>query len=104
MEALLTELQELHVRTPQAGRVSTSLTIDTSATKEKLRIRVTNMIVLPDGELTIEKEANRPTVRSLKGVGLNMAVLPQETLYLLQDGVIAELRARECRAIQVMRE
>ena len=31
----------------------------------------------------------------LKGVGINMATLPWETLYVLQDGVIVELRARE---------
>ncbi len=102
--ALQTELQELQVRTPQAGTVSTSLAIGTSAAEEMLRTRVTNTIVLPDGALTTENEADRPMVSSLKGVGLNMAVLPRETLHLLQDGVTAELRARESRALQVMSE
>jgi len=51
------------------------------------------MIVLPDGALTTENEADRPTVSSLKGVGLNMVVLPQKTLYLLHDGVTSELKA-----------
>lgn len=63
--------------------MSTRLTIDTSAAVEMLHAKVTNMIVLPDGALTIENEADRPTVSSLKGVGLNMAVLPQEMFHLL---------------------
>lgn len=33
-------------------------------------------IVLPDGALTIENEANKPTVIALKGVGLTLGVLP----------------------------
>jgi len=89
----------LQVRTPQAGLVSTRLKIGTSAAEEMLHTRVTNMIVLPDGALITAKEADRPTVNSLKGVGLNMATLPRETLYLLQDGVITELQARENRAL-----
>jgi hypothetical protein len=33
-----------------------------------------------------------------------MAALPRETLYVLQDGITAELRARESRALQVLSE
>lgn len=62
------------------------------------------MIVLPDGALTIENEANKPMVSSLKRVGLNMVVLPRETLYLLQDGVTMELKAREICTLKVMRK
>lgn len=62
------------------------------------------MIVLADGALTTEMKADRPVVSSLKEVGLNMANLPWETLYLLQDGVTAKLQARESRALQVMSE
>ena len=42
--------------------VSTSLAVDTLVAKEMLCTRVTNMIVLLDGALTIEKEADRPMV------------------------------------------
>lgn len=56
--------------------MSTNLAIDTLATAKMLCTRVTNVILLQDGALTIENEANRPMVSSLKGVGLNMAMLP----------------------------
>lgn len=62
--------------TPKVVTVSTNLAVDTSTAKEMLSARVTNMIVLLDGALTTEKEADRPMVSSLKGVGLNMATLP----------------------------
>ena len=81
--ALRKELQELQVRTPQSGTLSISLTIDTLAAEEMLQTRVTNAVLLPNGALTTENEANRLMVSSLKGVGLNMATLSQETLYLL---------------------
>jgi len=51
--------------------------------------------VLLDGALTTENEADRPTGSDLKGVGLNLAVLLNEALHLLQDGIITELRAHE---------
>ena len=92
------------MRTPQAGIVYSSLAVGTSATKEMLRTRVTNKIVLPDGALTAEREADRHMMSSLKGVGLNMVALPRETLYLLQDGVTTELQARESHTIHVMSE
>jgi len=43
------------------------------------------------GELTTENEVDRPMISSLKGIRLNMATLPREMLYLLQDGVTIEL-------------
>ena len=85
--------------TPQDGTVSTSLAIGTLAADEMLCAKMTNAIVLSDGALIAENEADRPMVSSLKGVGLNMAALPRETLYILQDGVTAELRAKESRAL-----
>lgn len=60
-----------------------------------LCVKASNVIVLPDGELTSENEANRPTVSALKGVGLNLVMHLCETLHLLQFGVIVELRAHE---------
>lgn len=70
------ELQELQVHTPKAGTVSTSLAIDTSTVEKMLCTRVTNVILLPNGALTIENVADRTMVRSLKGEGLNMVALP----------------------------
>ena len=70
--------------------------------EEMLHSKMTNTIVLPDGALITENEANRPMVSALKRSGINMVVLPQEMLYVLQDGVTAELWARENHVLQVM--
>lgn len=67
-----------------------------------LHTKVTNMIVLPVGALTTENEVDKPMVNNLKGVGLNMVMLPRETLHLLQDGVTVKLRVWESHALQVM--
>lgn len=56
------------------------------------------------GSTHYRNEAERPMVSRLKRIRLNMVALPQETLYVLQDRVIAELRAREGHALQVMSE
>lgn len=50
-------------------------------------------ITLPDGAMTIEAEADKATVSSLKGVGLNFSMPPSEALHTLQDGVITKLWA-----------
>ena len=84
--------------------VSANLDIDTTEAIEMLHVKASNAIVLPDGVLTTKNEADRPTVNALKGVGLNLAVLPHEVLHLLQDGVILELRACEHYALQVFNE
>ena len=65
----------------------TNVVVNPLVAREMLCARVTNTIMLVDGALTIEKEVDKPMVSSLKGVGLNMATFPQETLYLLQDKV-----------------
>jgi len=65
---------------------------------------MTNTIVLLDGALVAENEADRPMVCRLKGIRINVAALPRETLYMLQNGVTAELRTREGHALQVMSE
>lgn len=69
-----------------------------------LRAKASSAIVLLDGALTIENDADMPTFSALKGVGLNLAVFPHEVLHLLQDGVIAELRASEHYTLQVISE
>lgn len=71
-------------------------------TKEILHSRMTNTIILLKGALVIENEVDRPMFSALKGVGINMAMLPRETLYVLQDGVTIELRDRVGHALQVM--
>lgn len=81
----------------------TSLTIETIATREMLRTRVAN-VILPNRVITIENEVDRPRVSSLKMVGLNTAMLPWETLYLLEDGVTTKLKAWELFTLQVMSE
>jgi len=72
--------------------------------EEMLCVCTTNTIVLLEGEMVTENEANRPTVSALKWVGINMATLPQETLRVLHDGVIVELRARQGCVLQVLSE
>ena len=66
--------------------------------------KASSVIVLSDGALTAENEDDRPTVRALKGVGLNLVVLPSEALHLLRDGVIAKLRICEHRTLKVISE
>ena len=41
------------------------------------------MIVLPKAALAVEIKAGRFVVNALKGVGLNLAMLPGEELHLL---------------------
>lgn len=84
--------------------MSTSLALGTTATEEMLCARMTNTIVFPEGALVTQNETDRAMVSALKGVGINMAALPRETLYVLQDRVTVELRAREGHALQVMSE
>ena len=74
--ALWTQIQELQVHTPQAGTLSTSLAVGTAAAKEMLCACMTNTIVLPEGALVTENEADRPMVSAMKGVGINLVSLP----------------------------
>ena len=71
------------MRTPQAGTLSTSLVIGTMAEEQMLRSWVTNTIVLLEGALMTTDEANKPMVSALKGLNINMATLPWDTLYVL---------------------
>lgn len=71
------------MHTPQAGTLLTSLAVGMSAVEEILHALMTNTIVLLEGALVTENKADRPTVIALKGVGINMDVLPRETLYVL---------------------
>lgn len=90
--------------TRQAGSLSTSLIVGTTATKHILRAQVANTIVLLEGEPMKINEADRPTISRLKGIRINMATLPWETLYIIQDGITVELQARESCVLQVLSE
>lgn len=54
-----------------------------------------NTIVLPEGALVTSNEVDRNLVSALKGLDVNLAALPCETLYVLQDGITTELQSRE---------
>jgi len=60
-------------------------------TEQMLCTQMTNTIVLPKGALVTTNEADRPTISALKGLGINMVALLRDTLYVLQDGITAEL-------------
>lgn len=63
-----------------------------------------NTIVLPKGVLTAKNKEYKSMVGRIKGLGLNLATLPRDTLYQLQDGATVELCAREGRAVQMLSE
>jgi len=63
--------------------MSTILAIDTSEPTNMLRMKASSATVLSDGALTMKNEAERPIVGALKGVGLNLAMLPHEAHHLL---------------------
>ena len=41
--------------------------------------------------LVTSNEADRPSVSALKGLSVNLDAFLRETLYVLQDGIIAKL-------------
>jgi len=92
------------VRAPKVGTLSDSFVVGVALTEEMLRASTTNTIVLLEGALITTNEANLPTLIALKGIRINMVVLSWETLYVLQDGITAELWARERSALQVLSE
>ena len=63
--------------------MSTIFAIGTSEAINMLCMKASSAIVLSDGELTIDNEAQRPTINALKGVGLNLETLLREALHLL---------------------
>lgn len=73
-------------------------------TEQLLQAKMANTITLPTGALTGDNAAARAMVGRLRGLGLNLAALPRERLYQLQDCTMTELRAREGRAVQALSE
>lgn len=102
--SLRAQLQELQVRATQERTIATYSAASTSTAKQLLRTKMANTIVLPEGVLAAETETDKAAVGRITGLGLNLAALPRDTLYQLQDGITVELRAREGRTIQVMNE
>lgn len=62
---------------------------------------IANTLVLLEGALV---PPNEPDRSALKGLSINLTALPHETLCVLQDGIMVELRARESRTLQVISE
>jgi len=52
----------------------------------------------------VEADADKATVSTLKNIGLNLAMLPSEFLFSLQEGVTAEIRAREQHTLSLVSE
>lgn len=61
-------------------------------------------VALPNLAMIAEVEADRATVSPIKQVDLKLAAVPSEALHTLLDGVIAEIRAWEQRALNVISE
>lgn len=76
----------------------------TLATKQLLRAKMANTIVLPEGALTMDNMKGRAAIGRLKGLGINLAALPREILYQLYDGVTREIYAQEGCAVQMLSE
>lgn len=72
--------------------------------EQMLCTQIINTIVLLEGALVKTNEVDMPIISALKGIRINMATLPHETLYILQDGITVELRARESCTVQVLSE
>jgi hypothetical protein len=88
------------VCTPQAGTLLTRLAVGITAVKEMLRTHTTNIIVLSDRALVTANEADQYTVSTLKGMGINMVALPQETLYVMQEYANIQCLETEAHELQ----
>ena len=58
-----------------------------------------NTVALSEGALTADSMEDKAVVGRIKRVGLNLATIPREIIYQLQDEATAELRARDGRAV-----
>lgn len=79
--------------------MSTYVIAGTLEVEKMLCLRMANTIVLLDEALETTNKIDRAVVGRIKGLCLNMAALPRETLYQLQDGIIAKLHAKEGHTI-----
>ena len=84
------------------GTIATHGVIRMSATEQLLKAQMVHTIVILEGALIAENEEDTTIVGQLTGLGLNLATLPQESLYQLQDSTMMELRARERHVEQVL--
>lgn len=92
------------MRPPQEGALSTHIAKGTLEAEQMLCARMANTIMLPEGVLVSLDVMDRMMVSMTKGFGLNLATLPWETLYHLQDGITTELHARKNCTIHVLSE
>jgi len=102
--ALRMQLKELQVQPPQVGTLSTHLTLGSSIAEHILHAWMENTIVFPEGAIIVVNVTDIFSISMLKGLGLNLAALSQETLYQLWDGITTKLWARESHAIQFLNE
>lgn len=79
------------MRPPQVGIVAAYGAAGTSTAEHLLCTKMANTIVLLEGALIVESEEDRAAVCRMKGLGLNLATIPWDTLYELRDGIATEL-------------
>ena len=75
-----------------------------SVIKQLLWAKMVNVVTLPEGSLIADNMEDRAAVGWIKGLGLNLAALPRDILYQLQDRMTTELCVREGRAVQMLSE
>jgi len=61
-------------------------------------------VMLREGSLSVESTNDKVIMSTLKNIGLNLVVLPNEYLHILQIGVAVELRARGQHALSLISE
>ena len=88
----------------QESTEQVSLAPGTSQATELVRTLGLRTIAFLDGSLRVESTNDRIILITLKNIGLNIAMLPNEILHALHAGVIEELRAWEQCAINLIRE
>jgi len=71
------------VRPPQVGTLSTNLIVGSITAEKMLHAWMINIIVLLKGALVTSNEVDSFLVSTMKGLGVNLAALLRETLYLL---------------------
>lgn len=75
-----------------------------SATEQLLQAKMANTIALLTGTLKSDNAVDKAVVGRLTGLRLNLASLPCESLYQLQDSATMELCTREGHAVKVLNE
>jgi len=105
------DLCELQIKTSriqvgigQGSAEKVNLTPETSQATKLVRILELRNISLPDGSMRTESIDDHIILSTFKNIGLNIAVLYNETLHVLHMGVADELRTREQHAFNLISE